>query len=102
MNKIYSDQVSKARMLSKGVSEHSAELSRKNITVDIGRLDKLSAALEAAAKTQEKAEDTLSKARAEAHRLLDELKSAFADAKAPIKQAFLSDEWARFGLTDKR
>jgi len=102
MNKIYSDQVSKARMLSKGVSDHSAELSRKNITVDVGRLDKLSAALEAAAKRQDKAKEALDEARADAHRLLDELKSALADVKTPIKEAFTSDEWGRFGLTDKR
>lgn len=41
MNKGYLDQMSKARMLSEGVSVHMSELVKKNIKIDIQKLNEL-------------------------------------------------------------
>ena len=41
MNKGYLDQMSKARMLSEGVSVHMFELVKKNIKIDIQKLNEL-------------------------------------------------------------
>lgn len=45
MNKGYLDQMSKARMLSEGVSVHMSELVKKNIKIDIQKLNELTMAL---------------------------------------------------------
>ena len=102
MNKIYSDMLSKAQMLSEGISKNAGELEKKNIRIDCKRIDNLRAELEAAAHKQEEAEQALFAARDKAHELLNDLKNCCADSKAPIKNAYLVDSWARFGLTDKR
>lgn len=102
MNKGYLDQMSKARMLSEGVSVHMSELVKKNIKIDIQKLNELTMALEDAAKKQEEAELSLLSARKNAYKLLDDLKQELSNVKSPIKSAFLTDEWPKFGITDKR
>ena len=59
-------------------------------------------ALEDAAKKQEEAELSLLSARKNAYKLLDDLKQELSNVKSPIKSAFLTDEWPKFGITDKR
>lgn len=102
MNKGYLDQMSKARMLSEGVSVHMSELVKKNIKIDTRKLDELTKELEDAAKKQDEAESSLLSARQNAYKLLDDLKQELLSVKIPIKSAFLSDEWSKFGITDKR
>lgn len=102
MNKGYLDQMSKATMLSKGVSAHMSELVNKNIKVDTRKLDELTKALEDAAKKQEEAESLLLSARQNAYKLLDDLKQELVSVKTPINSAFLCDEWSKFGIADKR
>ena len=102
MNKIYSDMLSKAKMLSEGISKNAGELEKKNIRIDCNRLNQLADELSSAAKKQEEAEKALFEARNKAHELWNELKTFCADSKAPIKSSFMPESWSRFGLTDKR
>lgn len=102
MNKIYSDQIEKARSLSAGIAENASLLSRKGLNPDMGKLNEKVQALTEAANRQEDAEKALYEARAKAHELLDELKALYNEAKAPIKLNYLPEEWAKFGLPDKR
>lgn len=94
--------LSKARSFSESVSKNADELEKKNIRIDCGRIDNLSLRLEEAAFRQEEVEQALFAARDKAHGLLDELKACYGDSKALIKSNFAVENWARFGLADRR
>ncbi len=102
MLKIYSDQIEKVQMLLSGTQGKDAALRQKNITIEREKLELVCKALEEAAQKQEAAKVTLDECRNAAHALLEELKTCFGEAKQPIKLAFPPEEWAAFGLADKR
>ncbi len=102
MNKIYSDQIVKAENLVKGVEAHSAELQGRGISTDISRISETYKALAEASDKQETAQTALNECRDKAHKLLAELKELYNAAKDPIKQAYPLEQWAKFGLPDKR
>ncbi len=102
MNKIYSDQIQKATMLSEGIKKNDALLKQYNINLDTEKIDTIAKALEEASAAQEAAEKELIARRDTAHELLSELKSIYNDSKQPIKETFPLEQWQRFGLPDKR
>ncbi len=102
MNKIYSDQIVKAENLVKGISGNTAELQGRGILTDTSRLESVYKALTEASDKQEAAQVALNECRDRAHELLAELKELYNAAKDPIKQAFPLEQWAKFGLPDKR
>ncbi len=65
-------------------------------------MDAACRALEMAGKEQEKAEMELKKLREAAHQQLEKLKTLYNDCKEPIKRCFIPEQWAKFGLPDKR
>ncbi len=102
MNKIYSDQIGKAENLVKGVAVNSAELQGRGIPADMSKIEEACKALIEASGRQEEAEKVLNECRDRAHELLAELKELYNAAKEPIKQAYPMEQWAKFGLPDKR
>ncbi len=102
MNKIYSDQIAKAENLVKGITANSTELQGRGISTDTSKIENTYKALIEASEKQEAAEKALGECRDKAHELLAELKELYAAAKDPIKQAYPLEQWARFGLPDKR
>lgn len=102
MNKTYSDQITKAQMLSKGILKNAEILQQRGLNINTEKLESTCKAFEDAAAKQEAAENVLRESRDKAHELLAELKRLCDDAKQPIKTNFPTEEWAKFGLTDKR
>ncbi len=102
MNKIYSDQIEKAKNLVKGVAANAAELQGRGIPTDMSKVEETYKALIEASDKQEAAEKALNECRDKAHELLAELKELYISAKDPIKQAYPLEQWARFGRPDKR
>lgn len=94
--------MSRAEALSQGIGKNAETLSRKGISPDTSKLDELCKALAEAATRQEEAEKVLDEARSKAHKLLDDLKAVYSETKAPIKVKFAPEDWAAFGLPDKR
>ncbi len=89
-------------MLTMGVTKNSAELQAKGIHVDTANIEAACKALEDAANKQDLAKETLNECRNKAHEKLAELKDLCTEAKQPIKQSYLPEQWSRFGLPDKR
>ncbi len=102
MNKIYSDQIEKAENLVKGINCNSTELQGRGIPTDTAKIEETYKALTEASEKQEAAQIALNECRDRAHELLSELKGLYNAAKEPIKQAFPLEQWAKFGLPDKR
>ncbi len=102
MNKIYSDQIQKATMLSQGIRTNDALLKQNNINLDAEKIEVVAKALEEASAAQEKAEEELATRRDAAHLLLAELKELCNESKQPIKEKFPLEKWQKFGLPDKR
>ncbi len=102
MNKTYSDQIQKAKMLSAGIKENDSLLKQHGINLDTERIDAIARQLEEASIAQELAEQELAIRRKTAHDLLAELKDLCLQTKQPIKTSFSLELWQKFGLTDKR
>ncbi len=102
MNKIYSDQIQKATMLSDGIKKNDETLKQKGINLMTEQLEAVAKALEEASNAQEEAEKELSVRRNAAHALLAELKNLCNETKQPIKTTFPLEQWHKFGLTDRR
>ncbi len=102
MNKIYSDQIGKAENLVKGIAANAAELQGRGVPTDTSKIEATYKALIEASKKQEAAQTALNECRDKAHELLAELKELYTAGKEPIKQAYPLEQWARFGLPDKR
>ncbi len=102
MNKIYSDQIAKAENLVKGIAGNAAELQGRGITTDTSKIEATYKDLIEASEKQEAAQTALNECRDRAHELLAELKELYTSAKDPIKQAYPLEQWAKFGLPDKR
>ncbi len=102
MNKIYSDQIGKAENLVKGITSNASELQGRGIPTDTSKIEAVYKALIEASEKQEAAQTALNECRDKAHELLAELKELYTSAKDPIKQAYPLEQWAKFGLPDKR
>ncbi len=102
MNKIYSDQIEKAKNLVKGISSNSVELKGRGIPTDTSKIEDVYKALVEASEKQEAAQMTLNESRDCAHELLAELNELYNATKDPIKQAYPLEQWTKFGLPDKR
>ncbi len=102
MNKIYSDQIAKAENLVKGIAANSAELQGRGILTNTSKIEVTYKALIEASGKQEAAQEALNECRDKAHELLAELKELYTATKDSIKQAYPLEQWAKFGLPDKR
>ncbi len=102
MNKIYADQIEKAKNLAQGIERNADILKKHGIDSDKDNLLALAEKLTEASEKQDAAAAALNDARDEAHQLLAEHKKVFDDSKSPIKKSFSPEEWSKFGLADKR
>lgn len=102
MNKIYSEQIQKAKTLSQGIKTNDVALKEKGINPGTEKIDATAHALEEAAKAQDEAEEKLREQRKIAHKLLADLKELCNAAKQPIKERFPLEQWQKFGIADKR
>lgn len=102
MNKIYSDPIRKAMALSQGVKENAGLLQQHSISINTEKILSACKVLEEIAAKQEAAETTLKEIREKAHAALDELKNLYNQGKQPVKLNFPPEQWAKFGLPDKR
>ena len=102
MNKIYSDPISKVNSLVGGIEKNAEKLKSKGISTDVQKLQKAVQQMTEAAQNQEAAELALGEARSEAHLQLKTLKMLYEEAKMSIKTHFAMEQWATFGIPDKR
>lgn len=102
MNKIYSDQIEKAKSLVAGIQNNIDVLQKKGLTFDVTELQALQKSLFESSQKQEEAEQTLKKLRDTAHTHLETLKNLYNDLKTPIKNNFPAEQWSQFGIPDKR
>ena len=103
MSKTIDLQVEKSRVLIEGLRKNLAELADRGIRQD--ELDIMSAELDALAKANEEC-DTIREALTakvkEVNTKLLVVKDKFAEKKKIIKNNYPQDEWARYGVMDKR
>ncbi len=102
MNKIYSDQIDKAKSLSDGIKKQSETLKQQGITISTEAMDSCRRALHEVALKQVEAELALKAVRDEAHLLMEQLKEMILANKTPIKEHFALEQWQHFGIADKR
>lgn len=103
MNRIYSEQIEKAQMLSEGLKKNKATLQAMGF--DISLIEKLDEDCELMAKEGEliaAEEEALSKHRAACHVILNRLKTNLFSGKGYIKQKFEQEQWNNYGIPDKR
>ena len=103
MNRIYSEQIEKAKMLSEGLKNHKDFLKSQGF--DLSLIEKLDQDCELMAREGEliaAEEEALSKHRAACHAILNRLKSNLFSGKGYIKQKFEQEQWSQYGVPDKR
>ena len=103
MSKTYSDQVTKAQMLVAGLKKNYELVKTRGISQE------QIAALEAAAnegsvmnREVEALREEVSRKATVANKKLTEVKNNMANAKQIIKRCFEQEQWADFGVMDKR
>ena len=103
MNRIYSEQIEKAQMLSAGLKNNKETLKAQGF--DISLIERLEKDCELMAHEGEliaAEEEALSKHRAACHVILNRLKSNVASGKGYIKLKFEQEQWNQYGVPDKR
>jgi len=102
MNKIYSDQIAKVNALVAGIDKNAGQLKVKGVVCDTKQLNEVKRNLQELAEKQVVAESELRRVRDAAHNQLSTLKQLYDIAKLPIKNNFPMEQWAAFGIPDKR
>lgn len=103
MNRIYSEQIEKALMLSEGLKKNSDALKAKGF--DLSVIESFEKDCELMAREGEAIaaeEEALAKHRAACHVILSRLKANFFSSKGFIKQNFDQEQWNKYGVPDKR
>ena len=103
MNRIYSEQIEKAQMLSEGFKKNKATLQSQGF--DLSIIERLEQDCELMAREGEliaAEEEALSKHRAACHVILNRLKDNIASGKGYIKHTFEQEQWNQYGVPDKR
>ena len=103
MNRIYSEQIERAQMLSEGLKNNKANL--KALGFDLSLIEKLDQDCELMAREGEliaAEEEALSKHRAACHVILNRLKDNLSSGKGYIKRTFEQEQWCQYGVPDKR
>jgi hypothetical protein len=103
MSKTIELQVEKSRVLIEGLSKNVAELGDKGIRQE--ELDVMSAELAELAKVNEECDairEALTAKVKEVNTKLIVVKDKFAEKKKIIKNNYPQEEWARYGVMDKR
>jgi len=103
MNKIYSDQIEKARLLIDGVKKNRDFLASKGYDLSIVEtLEKDIEEMQREGEAVAREEAALSEHRAKCHAILDRFKENLISGKAGIKSRFEQEKWLKFGVPDKR
>lgn len=102
MNKIYADQIDKAKNLAQGIDRNAGLLQKNGVRANGNGLLSLADRLKEASDKQDAAMEALNASRDEAHELLADLKKMYDENKAPIKSEFPQEDWIHFGIADKR
>ncbi len=103
MNRIYSEQIEKAQMLSAGLKNNKATLQAQGF--DLSLIEKLEEDCKLMAREGEliaAEEEALSKHRAACHVILNRIKDNIASGKGYIKRTFEQEQWNQYGVPDKR
>lgn len=98
-------QVEKTRSLIQGMRAHLDELSAKGIQVRPEQFDALERDLTALITSSEECDRLRKEVSEKVHATnaqLASIKEQFADLKKQVKGNFLPEEWARYGVLDKR
>ncbi len=103
MNKIYSDPIEKAQLLIEGLKKNRSYLETKGYDLSvIERLEKACQEMTREGEAVAAEEEALSKHRAQCHTILTGLKRDLYSGKSAIKQMFDQEQWALYGVPDKR
>ena len=103
MNKIYSDQIEKARLLIDGVNKNRDYLASKGYDLSIiGTLERDIEEMQREGEAVAREELALSEHRSRCHAILDRFKDDLLAGKAGIKNRFDQEQWSRYGVPDKR
>ncbi len=103
MNKIYSDQIEKAKILIDGVNKNRDFLVSKGYDPSIVEtLQKDIEEMEREGEAVAREEAALSEHRTQCHAILSRLKDNLLTGKTGIKSRFEQDQWLKYGVTDKR
>ncbi len=103
MSKTIDLQIEKSRLLIDGARKHLSELQNKGFSA--AELDKMAADLEllkAANVECDKVREELSKRVKNCNTIMDTVKNMFAEKKKIIKQNYVQEQWAKYGVQDKR
>lgn len=103
MSKTIDLQIEKCRLLIDGMRANLANLADKGVTDEslshlAGELDRLTAASQECDAMRE----TLSAKVKAMNTILADVKEAYADNKRKVKTNYPQEQWARYGVTDKR
>ena len=103
MSKTVDTQIEKSSTLIEGLRNNLAAVADKDINAEmLNEMEaRLSVLQEANAECDALREQLSGKVK-RMNALLDEVKQAFADKKKIIKGYYPQEEWARFGVMDKR
>ncbi len=103
MSKTIDLQIEKSRQLIDGARKNLSELQNKGFSAT--ELDKMAADLEllkAANVECDKVREELSKRVKNCNAIMDTVKNMFAEKKKIIKQNYVQEQWAKYGVQDKR
>lgn len=103
MNRIYSEQIERALALAEGLKKNADKLQAQGF--DISLIEKLEQDCELMAREGEAIaveEEALAKHRTDCHVILSRLKTNFFTGKGYIKQNYQQEQWAEYGVPDKR
>ena len=105
MTKTIDLQVEKTRSLLKGLRDHGNEVRAKGVRLDDAELDALDKDLKeltADSETCDRLREQVSAQVKLVNTKLAAVKERFAELKKGVKQNFLPEDWARYGVLDKR
>jgi len=103
MSKTVDTQIEKSRTLIEGLRRNLAEVANKEINAEL--LNEMEARLGILTEANRECDalrEQLSGKVKHMNALLDEVKQTFAEKKKIIKGYYPQEEWARFGVMDKR
>lgn len=103
MSKTIDTQIEKSTRLIEGLKAHIAELQDKGINAsELDNMANQLKQLKESADTADEIRAKLSKQVRQTNSILTDCKRAYMEAKSVIRNNYLQEEWAKYGVTDKR
>ncbi len=96
-------QVQKSRMLIEGLRANISEFSDKGISLDdLDRMNEMINKLDEANKECDAIRESLRLKVKDMNDILQNVKTDFAEKKKIVKGYYLQEQWAKYGVMDKR